>query len=65
MPDPRHILQGTVIADMLPYYDQPQIVQHPSGDWICVLTGASKEGDPQETEAHSKTRTGRLHRADL
>ena len=34
VPDPRHILQGTVIADMLPYYDQPQIVQQP----LCCNT---------------------------
>ena len=67
VPDPRHILQGTVIADMLPYYDQPQIVQHPSGDWICVLTGASKEGDPQEnvyvTRSTSAGRTWERPRA--
>ena len=46
--DPRDILGGTTIADALPYYDQPQIVRHPSGTWVCVLTGASKEGDPEE-----------------
>jgi hypothetical protein len=46
--DPRHILAGTTIADSKPYYDQPQIVRHPSGVWVCVLTGAAKEGDPEE-----------------
>ena len=66
-PDPRHILQGVVIADALPYYDQPQIVHHPSGDWICVLTGASEEGDPQEnvyvTRSTSNGRTWEIPRA--
>ena len=66
-PDPRHIFQGMVIADALPYYDQPQIVLHPSGNWVCVLTGASEEGDPQEnvyvTRSTSNGRTWEIPRA--
>jgi len=38
--DPRNITSGTVIADEKPYYDQPQIVRHPSGTWVSLLAFA-------------------------